>query len=65
VSLANVDPRYNTTFPVLSPCVGSLKYYGLYGTTYYTKAKGGQSTVDTKTNKAGLITLRAPMQPRD
>jgi hypothetical protein len=59
--LANVDPRYNTTFPLLSPCVGSLKYYGLYGTMYYTKAERGYSTVDTKTNKEGLITLRAPM----
>jgi hypothetical protein len=51
VSLANIDPRYNTTFPVRSPCVGSLKDYGLSGTTYYTKAEGGQSTVDTKTAK--------------
>jgi len=45
LSRANVDMRYNTTFPMLSPWVGSLKYYGLYGTTYYTKAKGGQSTI--------------------
>ena len=40
MSVANVDPKYNTTFPVLSPWVGILKYYGLYGTTYYTNAKG-------------------------
>ena len=61
VSLSNVNPRYNTTFPVLSPWVGSLNYYGLYGTTYYTKVEGGQSTVYTKTNKEDLITLPAPM----
>jgi len=65
VSLAKVDSRYNTTFLVLSPCVGSLNYYGLYITTCYTKVEGGQSIVDTKTNKAGLITLRAPTRPCD